>query len=77
MACPLPLCAQAEDREQYGFDICECARCQGHVIRAEVCAECGLCQVCREMADDCTCEIHAYDRYIEADYQEWEDARYG
>lgn len=72
IALPLP----NEDTDTLAFDLPECGRCAGTYIRGEVCGRCGLCQLCGEMADDCTCEVHAYDRYLEADYLEYMDGRY-
>lgn len=73
MAFPLAL---PEDTDTLAFDLPDCRRCASTYLRGEVCGCCGLCQVCGEMADDCTCEVHAYDRYLEADCLEYMDARY-
>lgn len=65
-----------EDSDDLDFELFNCAGCESTHLMGEVCGQCGLCQVCGELAEDCTCEVHAYDRYMEADYQDWLDARY-
>lgn len=69
MALPLPLAKEDAD-----LDLTRCDKCTSTRIMGEVCIQCGLCQLCGEFADDCTCEVSAFDRYVGADYQNYMDA---
>lgn len=70
-ALPLPMLEEEQE-----LDWPTCSACGSDQHKGEVCVRCGLCQVCSEAADDCTCEVSAYDRFMEADHQEWCDLRY-
>lgn len=66
-----PLALPVED---VALDLSLCDNCTSTQIMGEVCLQCGRCQMCGEFADDCMCEVSAFDRYVDADYQNYVDA---
>jgi hypothetical protein len=43
-----------------------CPNCGHHGLYGDVCASCGLCQRCDELADDCQCDTPAEERFLVA-----------
>lgn len=52
-----------------------CDVCRSERLIGEVCLICTLCQKCLEVADSCSCEVNAYDRYIDAQYLAYLEAK--